>query len=86
MSAVVAPPDTSEWRSGTGKVIRVGDTVRVDPKATRSNVRGSYRFRVKEIRQHGDTVEITVFGGRPNREQFHTFVPEILHVCRGGQP
>lgn len=71
------------FSTGTGKVIRVGDTVRVDPSRCRSNVRGSYRFRVKEIRHHDDdTVEITVFGGKPQREQFHTFVPEVLHVCR----
>lgn len=78
----IAAPQVAEWRNGHGKVIRLGDTVRVDPSRCRSNVRGSYRFRVREIRQHGDVAEVTVFGGKPQHEQWHTFVPEILHVCR----
>lgn len=75
-----------EWRSGTGKVIRVGDVVRVDSHLP--NIKGSYRYRVRQIRtwpaggDQPEIVEVDVFGGKPQHEQFHTFTPAALHTVR----
>jgi len=67
------------WRSGTGKVIAVGDVVYTD--STVRGSKGSYRYKVKAIRAFviggKDIVEIDVYGGRPPR--MRTFTPAVLH-------
>lgn len=70
------------WRSGTGKVIAVGDIVYTD--STVRGSKGTYRYKVKAIRAFviggKDVVEVDVFGGRPPR--MRTFTPTVLHRDR----
>ena len=74
--------DVDVWRSGTGKVIAVGDVVYTDPSVRGS--KGTYRYKVKAIRAFviggKDIVEVDVYGGRPPR--MRTFTPDVLHRDR----
>lgn len=58
-----------EYHSGTGKVIRPGDTVRIDGKGATYAVE-------KLVEEHGETT-VHCYGGRPNRERYR-----VVHVDR----
>lgn len=69
------------WRSGTGKVIAIGDIVYTDAKVAGS--RPSYRYKVKAIRSFiiggQEVVEVDVWGGRIGHSRLRTFTPAVLH-------
>lgn len=91
MSAIEAsagPELLERWASGTGKVIAVGDIVRVELRPRRADVKGTFRYTVKTIKRwptaggQPEIVEVTVFGGRPGRPSWRTFSPACLHRVR----
>jgi hypothetical protein len=64
------------WRSGTGRVIQVGDLVYRGTSASKL-------YRVKSMRQHPDRVEVTVVHANGNRKgTWRTFLVEDLHQKR----
>lgn len=60
------PDEIPEYRSGTGKVIAVGDRIRVDRKGP--------TYVVKKLTENGNGVEAHCWGGKPNHERFRTFL------------
>lgn len=72
------------WRSGTGKVLAVGDIVYTDAGVRGS--RSSYRYRVNAIRSlevdGREVVEVDVWGGDPGRFRLRTFRADVLHRDR----
>lgn len=66
------PGLVEEYRSGTGKVIKVGDTVWQDGHSK------TY-YKVTEIREVNGTTEVTCYGGKRNLAKTRTFLVETLH-------
>ena len=54
-----------EYRNGRGKVVRVGDMIRVDSK--------SAKYRVLDLRVEGGQVYVTAYGGPKGRLLTRTF-------------
>lgn len=69
------PKSIDVWRSGTGKVLQVGDIVYRDHHP-------SVLFKVKAIKEFPDRVEVDVWGGKPGRKAHHTYPAETLHEVR----
>lgn len=66
------PGALDEWRSGTGKIIRVGDVIYVDGHP-------SIDYKVKGIRETSAGVEVTAFGGPAGHGKFRTFLAGSVH-------
>ncbi len=70
---MITRTEIPDWRSGTGKVIAVGDTVRVDGKQA--------EYRVKKLVAVGTDIEVHCFGGKNPR--FRVFLASrcsrVLH-------
>lgn len=67
-----------EWRSGTGKVVAVGDLVRVDDS--------SARYRVTAMTEKGDgSVEVSAYGGRPGFLKSRVFDVAQVIRCRSAE-
>lgn len=88
VEAATGPESIGRWANGTGKVIAVGDTVRAELRPRRADVKGTYRYTVKAIKRwpaaggQPEVVEVTVYGGKPGRQAWRTFLPEFLHRVR----
>lgn len=66
----------TEWRSGTGRVIRVDDLVYLGTK-------DSVLFKVKRMARFPDRVEVHVFHVNGNRQgTARTFLVDDLHQVR----
>lgn len=74
------PVTLEEYRSGTGKVLRPGDLIRVDASKA--------RYKILAIRQLDDgTIEVDTNGGRPGYIRSQTWpVDRVTKVRKGEDP
>lgn len=72
----IQPDHPTEWKSGTGRVIRVGDLVYRGTADTKL-------FKVRRIDQFPDRVEVSVTHANGNRKgTWRTFLVDDLHQVR----
>lgn len=68
----------TRWSSGTGKVLEVGDLVKIDASTA--------RYRITSIRQTATGVEVSAYGGKKGRMGERVFRPEALTKVRDQDP